>query len=303
MKKKIIVAAVIGLAVIVAFAGIRFFESESRDKINLNMYFLNGKESTLVAEEQTVEYSDKEDIFEKVLENLIKGGSKGNGIADKKTVVNSVTHDENGVAADFSEEFLTEDVTHNTFAVYATVKTLCQLPGVKAVKVTVDGNAVTSADGTELGFLSGDNINVEKNSTDNKYAALYFADKNTGKLRKEIRKINVTDSQSIEQCILNELAAGPKNNELESVISSDTSVISVQTTDGTCFVNFSPSFVSKNSGSKEKEMRAVYAVVNSLTELDSVKNVQFLVEGKKSDSFGSISIDGTFYRNDSMTEQ
>ena len=191
----------------------------------------------------------------------------------------------------------------NTFAAYAVVKTLCQLPGIKSVKVTVDGQDIKSADGSFLGFLAGDDINIEKDSTENKYAALYFADKTSRKLKKEIRRINITDSQSIEQYILNGLIEGPKSKELESVLSPDTSIISAQTTDGTCFVNFSAAFVSKNSGSKEKEMNAVYSVVNSLTELDSVKNVQFLIDGKKSDSFGSISISGTFYRNESMISE
>lgn len=302
MKKKIIILAIVLLAALAAFFTVKCIERKSMDSISLNMYFLNGKESTLVADEQTVRFSAGEDITEKVLDMLVKGGSKGNGIADKKTTVNSIEALENGLTVDFSKEFLTEDVTHNTFAAYAVVKTLSQLPGVKAVRVTVNGKSVKTADGTEIGFLSGDDINLEKDSAENKYAALYFADKKTGKLKKEIRKINTTDSQSIEQCILNELIKGPKNSDSEGVISPDTSVISVQTTDGTCFVNFSSSFVSKNSGSKEKEMNAVYSVVNSLTELDSVKNVQFLVEGKKSDSLGNMSINGTFCRNDAIIE-
>lgn len=302
MKKKIVAIVILLVAAFAFFWGVRYFQNEDTEAINLNMYFLNGKESTLISEEQSVKYTEEDDISVRILEELIKGGSKGSGIADKKTVVNFVENGESGTQVDFSRDFLTDDTAHNTFAVYAVVKTLCQLPGVKTVKVTVDGENVKSADGAELGFLAGDDINIEKDSTENKYAALYFAEKNSRKLKKEIRKINITDSQSMEQCILNELAEGPKNDELESVISPDTSVISVQTTDGTCFVNFSSAFVSKNSGSKEKEMKAVYSVVNSLTELDSVKNVQFLVEGKKSDSFGSISISGTFYRNESIIE-
>lgn len=301
MKKNLLIPLILIFTSAAALMGYQYYlRDESKNEVNLSLYYLNSKQSTLVAAEQTVKYDENDDIMQVVLENLIKGNSKNTGIVDKKTVVNSVTEQENGVVADFSREFLSDDDMTNTFAAYAVVKTLCQLPGIKSVKVTVDGNDIKSADGSMLGFLSGDDINIEKDSTEYKYAALYFTDKTDRKLKKEIRRINITDSRSIEQNILNGLIEGPKSKELESTLSPDTSIISVQTTDGTCFVNFSATFVSKNSGSKEKEMNAVYSVVNSLTELDSVKNVQFLIDGKKSDSFGSISISGTFYRNDSM---
>ena len=304
MKKKLLIPLILIVAAAAAALGYRYYiRDEAKNEVNLNMYYLSSKQSTLIAEEQTVKYDENDDITQIVLENLIKGNSKNSGIADKKTTVNSVTKGESGVIADFSKDFLTNDSMTNTFAAYAVVKTLCQLPGIKSVKVTVDGQDIKSADGSFLGFLAGDDINIEKDSTENKYAALYFADKTSRKLKKEIRRINITDSQSIEQYILNGLIEGPKSKELESVQSPDTSIISAQTTDGTCFVNFSAAFVSKNSGSKEKEMNAVYSVVNSLTELDSVKNVQFLIDGKKSDSFGSISISGTFYRNESMISE
>ncbi len=304
MKKKLLIPLILIVAAAAAALGYRYYiRDEAKNEVNLNMYYLSSKQSTLIAEEQTVKYDENDDITQIVLENLIKGNSKNSGIADKKTTVNSVTKGESGVIADFSKDFLTNDSMTNTFAAYAVVKTLCQLPGIKSVKVTVDGQDIKSADGSFLGFLAGDDINIEKDSTENKYAALYFADKTSRKLKKEIRRINITDSQSIEQYILNGLIEGPKSKELESVLSPDTSIISAQTTDGTCFVNFSAAFVSKNSGSKEKEMNAVYSVVNSLTELDSVKNVQFLIDGKKSDSFGSISISGTFYRNESMISE
>lgn len=304
MKKKLLILILLLVAATTAvFLAGRFYGERSKNSFNLNLYFFNGNESTLVAQEHTVKYNEDDDLMREVLEALIKGSTKNTGIADKKTTVKSIITQEEGIIVDLSEDFLTDDKTKNTFAAYAVVKTLCQIPGVKRVKLTVNSSEIQGPDGAVIGFLTGDDINIEKDSTENKYAALYFADKTTKKLRKEIRKINITDSQSTEQYILNGLIEGPKSNDLESVLSADTSIISVQTTDGTCFVNFSSTFVSKNSGSKEKEMNAVYSVVNSLTELDTVDNVQFLIDGKKSDLFGSISINGTFYRNESITER
>ena len=88
----------------------------------------------------------------------------------------------------------------------------------------------------------------------------------------------------------------------EGVLSADTSIISAQTTDGTCFVNFTSSFAGRNSGDEKKERLAIYSIVNSLTELKTVQNVQFLVEGKKLSEFGTISISDSFFRNEKIIE-
>ena len=305
MKKRIMIIILIIIAAIAGLFGIRYYRRNAlKDSVSLNLYFFNNKESTLVAEEQNIKYGDRDDILDKVLEQIIKGSTKNTGIMDKKTKVNSVIKEKSHVTVDFSNDFLTDDSTKNAFAAYAVVKTLCQLPGINYVRVTVDSSEIVGPDGNLLGFMSGDDINVEKDidGTENKYVALYFTDSKTKLLKKEIRAIKMTDLQPIEQYILNGLIEGPKNPELESVLSSDTSIISVQTTDGTCFVNFASGFVGKNSGSGEKEKNAIYSIVNSLTELDTVTNVQFLIDGKKSDSFGSVLISGMFSRNESLIE-
>ena len=305
MNKKVIIIPIFILAIVGIILGIKSINSDnSENSIELNMYFLNDTSSSLVAEKQNIKYDEDEDITEAVIENLIKGTSntKNVNIMDKRTKLNSVQKQNQGLVVDFSEEFLSGDQTKNTLAAYAVIKTLCQLPGISSVKVTANSQELLGPDGTRLGFLSGENINLErdKDSAETKYVILYFSDDTAGKLSKEIRTIKITDTQPIEQYIINELIKGPSDTNLQPVLASDTSLISVETTDGTCFVNFNSNFISRNSGTPEKENTAIYAIVNSLTELDTVRNVQFLVDGKKISSFGTNSISGTFFRNDEM---
>lgn len=132
---------------------------------------------------------------------------------------------------------------------------------------------------------------------------LYFASKDKKKLVKEQRTIRITDKQPVERYIINELIKGPENKDYGAVLTSDTTLVSAETTDGTCFVNFKSNLVDKNSGGADKENLAVYAIVNSLTELEGVQNVQFLIDGKKTDNFGSISIRDFIYRNEEMIEK
>ena len=46
----------------------------------------------------------------------------------------------------------------------------------------------------------------------------------------------------------------------------------------------------------------VFAIVDSLTELDTIERVQFLMDGKKVDTFGNINIGSMFGRDESIIE-
>jgi len=306
-KKRILIIPILILVIVGIVLGVQsLYADNQKNSLELNMYFFNNDYSSITAENQKIKCDENDDIAELVVKNLIKGtsNSKLTRIMDKGTKLLDMTKINQQTVVDFSSEFLTNDPTKDTLAVYAVTKTLCQLPGISEVKVTVEGKDIIGADGNVLGFLSGDDINVEsdENKDEAKYIALYFTDSESGKLVKEIRTVTITDTQPIEQYIVNELIKGPISKNHLSVLSPDTTVISVQTTDGTCFVNFASNFVSKNSGTNEKENAAIYSIVNSITELDTVKSVQFLVDGKKISDFGTNDLSGTFYRNSEMIE-
>lgn len=305
MNKKLVAAAVIIIAVVagIIFAVSSFLSRADNDKLGINIYFFNSDSSALVAEKQRVDIKDKDKMTEEVIAKIIKGptNAKNVAITSADTKLNSVNKEGQRTTVDFSDSFLTENKTTNALAVYAVVKTLCQLPEIAEVKVTAAGKDILGPDDNNIDFLSGEDINIEKdkNNTEIRYITLYFANQEA-KLERERRKIKITDTQPIEQYIVNEIIKGPENKELQAVLSSETSLISAQTTDGTCFVNFNSNFVSKNTGNAEKENLTIYALVNSLTELDTVKNVQFLVNGKKITDFGNNIMSGTFFRDEEM---
>ncbi len=119
---------------------------------------------------------------------------------------------------------------------------------------------------------------------ENKEVTLYFMDKSiieTGQgdyseLIKETRTIMV-DDRPIEQIILEELQNGPEKEEAITMFRKELQIISVEEADNTAYVNLSSQNVY--SGSLE-ETGIIYQVVYSLTELDNVDKVQFLIDGK-----------------------
>lgn len=264
--------------------------NDNSNSDNINLYFYNRDQSTITAIEKEISSSDENELYENIAEALIKGPSdkKHTPIMDKSVTVNSISKSGDTLAIDFSENYSDSGL----LTTYAVVKTYTQLNGINAVKVSANGKNISTD-----GYIRGDDINLESDYDSSTGITLYFANNGKTKLVKEYRKININDTHPVEQYIINELLKGPENKDNVKLLSSDTGVLSVETTDGTCYVNFKQDFINKNTSSQNTEQLVIYSIVNSLTERDNITNVQFLIDGKKTDKFGGINISDLFYRN------
>ncbi|MEW6172388.1 MAG: GerMN domain-containing protein [Bacillota bacterium] len=122
-------------------------------------------------------------------------------------------------------------------------------------------------------------ISAEPKETKEK-VTLYFGDNQAMYLIPETREV-AKGGRTLEEVIINELIKGPRNPELTRTIPGGTSLISVQVVDGVAYANFSKELQTKHWGGTAGETMTVYSVVNSLAKLEGVKQVQFLLEGKK----------------------
>lgn len=141
-------------------------------------------------------------------------------------------------------------------------------------------------------------VNPEK--TNWQVVELYFADRTGTRLASEQRSIEVKQSLSLEYQIVEQLIAGPEKNMLEKTIPASTQIKDIKTEDGICYVNLSKEFINKKLANVTKQT-TVYSIVDSLTELDSVNKVQFLIEGEKINSKkDGIDFSKLFSRNEAM---
>jgi spore germination protein GerM len=135
---------------------------------------------------------------------------------------------------------------------------------------------------------SGDTIVNPEPQGETVELSLYFANQEyiqTGndsldKLLVEKRQVTVTD-KGLAEVAVEELMKGPKGKEMSAVIPSRIQLINVEVADNIAYVNFSGS--GMNGGSLEETM-LINSVVMTLTELDNIQAVQFLVDGKKTES-------------------
>ena len=131
--------------------------------------------------------------------------------------------------------------------------------------------------------------------------SLYFKNIETNSLIAEAKCIDVKDlSKKPYTYLINLLIKGPENEKLESAIPEGTKVNSCTLKGNTLYVDLSKEFIDNAPSGIEEESMIIYSIVNTLTELNEVSSVKFLINGEENKSFkdGKISFKETFVKND-----
>lgn len=271
-------------------------------RTDCELYFMNEAGTSIASEVREIKHSDPNRLPGNVVIQLLKGpeNAKLNRLINKDTKLLGLDNEKGKITVDLSREFLDKDSARNMQAVYSVVKSLCSIDSVNSVKVTVEGSEISTSDGGSVGYLSAEDINLptDPNTIEMNEIVLYFRGKEDGKLQKTIREVKVADQQPLEYYIVSGLIKGPDEKGYLSVLNKDTELISVDTETDICFVNMSESFIEKNAGANGYS--AIYSIVNSLTELEHINRVQFLIEGKKVHKFGDMDIFGIYERNEEI---
>ena len=115
---------------------------------------------------------------------------------------------------------------------------------------------------------------------------LFYNDKNTGEIKSEERRI---DSKNLLEepykYLVELLIQKPDNTVLESCIPEGTRVISANMKGNILELNLSKEFVENHKGTKEEEEKTIKSIVNTVTELNEVDGVKFLIDGKEDKAF------------------
>ncbi len=303
MKKliSIITALVMCLTLCSCFGG--------KETKSINIYFINAQTNELTVDK--IKYSGPQntvDMANFALNNLLSGSDSDNFIKtlpDNTELLSLSVKD--GVAnVDFSAEFTSYNGIDEILARFSVIRTLCDIPGITKVSITVEGKPlVSNATGREVGVLSKKDgvldIDIVDSHSVTTSIKMYFATSDAMYLKAENRNVKTQNTISIEKTIMNELLKGPSSHELISVMPSGTKVLNVETKDAVCYVNLSEEFVSKFSGGSG--MLTVYSVVNSLCSLESVQSVQILIEGEKGAEFGNFVFDEPISANFDIVAQ
>lgn len=184
----------------------------------------------------------------------------------------------------------------------ALVNTLCGVHGVDKVAVTVEGEPLHDGDGEVIAAQSGDDYIFSSDSELRSYERvrlhLYYADESGTRLVSTYRTVVYNSNIALERLVTEEVIKGPNTDVVYPTIDENTSILSVTTRDGTCYVNLSRAFLSDPYDVTSRV--AIYSLVNALTELSSVSSVQISIEGSTQENFMDTSLGTVFTRDLSL---
>lgn len=126
---------------------------------------------------------------------------------------------------------------------------------------------------------------------------LYFSDSQAMYLVAEKRKIPQAPSLARQAVV--ELIKGPESSELYPTIPGGTQVNEVYIFDDIAYIDLSKEIFENHPGGSSGELMTVYSMVNTLTEIPTIKGVQILVEGNEMKSLvGHIDISMPLIRDE-----
>jgi spore germination protein GerM len=161
--------------------------------------------------------------------------------------------------------------------------TLCELPGVRALQLKVEGEPCPEIDHalTARDFVTDSLVlrPVERQLT------LYFVSAAASSLVRETRVVFIRENEPAERYAVEELLGGPKLPGLLPLVDFDVSPLSVRTEGSLCYVNLPAAFYDTEPAAPPELV--LDAFVLSLTELPGVESVQFQKDGASVFFYGS----------------
>ncbi len=286
--------------------------SKTKDNTTeITLYYTNSQQNNLVEENRSVVLKDNEKPEVRLMRELLAGPKLPNSTAviPKDTRLLNIDVQNGHATVNLSSDYYDFDNTQNKDALellarYSVVSTLCTLPNINRVTILIDGSPLINSAGKIVGeisindIISGDNAESSKAQ---KFITLYFAGKNGKNLVMERRRVDISDI-SLETAVVTELIKGSNSEGAVNLIPQDTKVLSVETKEGICFVNLSSDFIKKYTGGTAGGQLCIYSIVNSLTELEGIEKVQFLIEGAKTDLFNEMVFSEVFERDETLIQ-
>lgn len=117
-------------------------------------------------------------------------------------------------------------------------------------------------------------------------ATLYYQNKETKELMPEGRMIDSKDLLTDPYAtLITLLIEGPKNEKLQTVMPEGTRVLKAELKGDIVYLDLSKEFIDNHKGGQEAENMTIYAIVNTLTQLNEVNKVKILINGREDQAF------------------
>lgn len=245
------------------------------------IYYLNSSRTKLTNVDYETETTDQETLIGELAGQLLVSSDNPDyhPAIGEKALLLDMKKEDNVLFLNFNKDYTAMKPTREILCRAALAKTFTQVEGIDYISINCDGQPLLDRQGNPVGAFSASDF-VESISDVNSFERvelkLYFANKNKDMLLAENREVVHNINTSLERLVVEQLIAGSQTGG-GAVLPKDTRILNVSLTDNTCYVNLDSAFL--NGEVDAADYIPVYALVNSLTELQTVNKVQITVNG------------------------
>lgn len=278
----------------------------------VDISYLNKNETKLVTETHYFESEDTKERIVEVLTLLCSVPDNKELKATLTTGINIITYSYDGeqVIVSLGEKYRELPKTTEVLTRAALVRSLTNIPGVRYVMITVNGESLTDLSGNAIGIMTADmfvdNAGTQVETVENKVnLRLYFANESGDGLitvNRELTHNADVSNVPMEKLVVEQLISGPANDKSYPTISPGTKLINSTVKDGVCYLTFDSTLITAVNNVTTDV--TIYSIVNSLVELSNINKVQIAIEGNKDGKFrDKYELSTVFERNLSLVEQ
>ncbi len=280
-------------------------------EISTVLYFVSTSGQYILPEVRTVKYTEDEYV-NALIEELIKGPLNTSSMESPfSSELQLMAEPELEQAAGGGyrlrlrfnirperSQFLHQKETELSYA--ALVYTIMGfIPNVQSIEI-YEGSKLITAHGAQDGLFSRNSYKGYIGSS----VPLYFADRNSDLLLEIHRSLEQGQTWSARARVI-ELLRGPLEKDGDNVWPvmpsgvTEADIISVDVYNDTAYVNFSQHFRDAcEELTAKNEMLLIFSLVNTITAMDGISKVHFLIEGRQTLQLaGSLCISDPFLRN------
>lgn len=278
----------------------------------VDISYLNKNETKLVTETHYFESEDTKERIVEVLTLLCSVPDNKELKATLTTGINIITYSYDGeqVIVSLGEKYRELPKTTEVLTRAALVRSLTNIPGVRYVMITVNGESLTDLSGNAIGIMTADmfvdNAGTQVETVESKVnLRLYFANESGDGLitvNRELTHNADVSNVPMEKLVVEQLISGPANDKSYPTISPGTKLINSTVKDGVCYLTFDSTLITAVNNVTTDV--TIYSIVNSLVELSNINKVQIAIEGNKDGKFrDKDELSTVFERNLSLVEQ
>ena len=288
MKKKIIFFLLaLSAALVLTGCGKKQEKSGSATDGEYVLYYLNIDGDGLTRVEKKLDLpEDTEAAVRLILEELNKVDKKDEykytKVLNDQILVDSIHLIEEGeVVINFGSGYTQMNPGREILVRAAIVKSLMPLDGVSYVSFTIDDEPLTNEEGIVVDPMSEDTFVLDDDRSEvynyTETVTLYMANKTGDGLVEVSVDVEANDNQSLEEAVLEALKENYGNDTI-SPIPKGLTFHRIHVLQKICYVDLSTDILTGVPGVDENIK--VYSMVNTLTSLSRINQVQFTIDGE-----------------------